>query len=257
MARLDDTEDTTGSTARALRVLITLGELGDGSTLTELAHINGCSIATMSRQMALLVKYGFARIDPETRAYSLGLRLFELGRSMRLEQALRQVSGDVLELLANESSCLASLDALENDEVVTIDVRETAMPIQVRLPVGFRANAFKTASGRAALSLLNDAEIERVCKRASQSDRMGLLSTQPDFETIRRNGWASNCQVTEPLIRAIGVPIRQEGSSLRLAISIAAPAFLIDEAELIAQVPALRAAAVSIANQISGLREEA
>jgi IclR family transcriptional regulator, acetate operon repressor len=242
-----ETEEASSAAGRVLSMLVTLGARHEGLTVTELAKECECSVPTASRQMGLLLKFGLARLDPMTRRYQLGLRVFELGQNMQFEKTVRQAAAPILAKLASGTNCLASLDALENGDVVTLEVQEAISPIQVRLPIGFRAPAFSTASGRAALSLLDDKQIEAVRLRVKPPISTIDFNV---FKDIRSNGYAFNDAEAEPFINAIGVALNVLPGSLPLAISLAAPSFIIDRNALLDYVPMLKGAAEKVVTEI-------
>ncbi len=84
------------SLERSLQILNAFGSERSPLTLAQLSETLGLPKATVLRLCSTLVKYGFLKQGPESRHYSLGLKLFELGSIVLSSFSLRKVASPYL-----------------------------------------------------------------------------------------------------------------------------------------------------------------
>ena len=70
------------SLERALQILNAFETGRNELTMTQLSESLGLPTATVLRLCSTLVKYGFLNHDPYSKRYSLGFRIFELGKAV-------------------------------------------------------------------------------------------------------------------------------------------------------------------------------
>ena len=68
--------------SKALRVLVCLGEQDHGMSLVEISHRTGLPKTTVFKYLYTFREGGFVSHDLKTQTYRLGMRLWELGRSV-------------------------------------------------------------------------------------------------------------------------------------------------------------------------------
>lgn len=144
----------TGSVARALDVLLTLGddEAADngGLGVVRVAELLGRDKSQVSRTLKTLASHGFVDRDPDTLEYRLGWQLYTLaartGRSRLLALAPAY-----LRRLVDELGETAHLSVLEGDDVLTLLSERSPSLVQATDWSGHRVPAHCTSSGRALL----------------------------------------------------------------------------------------------------------
>ncbi len=108
-----------------------------------------------------------------------------------------------------------------------------------------------TSMGKVLLAFAPDAQTARLVDTVELT-RLGpnTINDREQFRTeiasVRADGYAIADEEHETGIRAIGMPILDMGGRLRAAISVAAPAFRCNAAQLTEFLPAMRSAADNI-----------
>jgi hypothetical protein len=105
------------SLERALCILNAFDAGSTAFTLAQLAEKVNLSRSTVLRLCSTLVKYNFLRREVESKRYSLGLRLFELGSLAFYSFTLRQISTHFLSQLEVKLDRPLFLEFLEGDEL--------------------------------------------------------------------------------------------------------------------------------------------
>ncbi|MFD4196789.1 IclR family transcriptional regulator [Amycolatopsis thermoflava] len=231
---------------KALRVLSLLGEYPDGVGLSELARRAGYPVSTTHRLLGSLQEQGFARSDPASKRYALGLRLFELGQRVSHARGFAGVALPVLRSLTEQTGEPTLMAVLDGHQQVYVHSVQGPRQIQIRGEPGQRGPLHCTAMGKCLVAFAPDREV-----LVESLELTGLaprtITSRAEFAreiaAVRSQGYAIADEEHEPGIRAVGVPVLGPDGHAIAAISTAAPAYRMSVAELEAFVPALRAAA--------------
>ena len=153
-----------GTIAKGLAMLATVGEFPHGATAAEVAARSGHPFSTAYRLLGSLVDAGFVEYDARTKTYALGLAVFELGQRVGNARGFTGTAAPVLEELTartGESSVLAVLDGVETLTVHTIDgpqYRQTTDP-------GDRGPLHSSAIGKVLLAWMPTDERDELLER--------------------------------------------------------------------------------------------
>ncbi|NIH87788.1 IclR family transcriptional regulator [Amycolatopsis granulosa] len=235
---------------KALRVLSLLGEYPDGVGLSELARRAGYPVSTTHRLLSSLQEQGFARSDPASKRYALGLRLFELGQRVSHARGFAGVALPVLRALTDQTGEPTLMAVLDGHEQVYVHSVRGPRQIQIRGEPGQRGPLHCTSMGKCLVAFAPDrAALVESLELTALSPR--TITTRAEFAreiaSVRARGYAVADEEHEPGIRAVGVPVLAPDGTAIAAVSTAAPAYRVTMAELEAFVPALRAAARELA----------
>ena len=155
------------SLERALQILITFNNERLSLTLAQLSESLSLPRATVLRLCSTLVKYGFLRQDSESKRYSLGLTLFELGSIVFDSFSLRKTASPYLVQLHVKLGKTIFLGILDNDEVLYVDKREDPKnPISFTSKIGTRRPPYWGMLGPVLMAYLPDIDIRNFCKKA-------------------------------------------------------------------------------------------
>ncbi|MQA12089.1 MAG: helix-turn-helix domain-containing protein [Pseudonocardiaceae bacterium] len=237
---------------KALRVLSLLGAYPEGVGLSELAAAAEFPVSTTHRLLASLQREGFARSDPNSRRYTLGLRLFELGQQVSHARGFAGVALPVMQRVSERTGEPTLMSVLDGHDQVYVHYVEGRQQVQIRGEPGRRGPLHCTSMGKCLVAFAPEAERDRLVTEL-RLDRLapGTITDRDTFATeidsVRERGFAVADEEHEPGIRAVGVPIRGPDGVALAALSTAAPAYRMSMAELEESVPALRAAARELA----------
>jgi IclR family acetate operon transcriptional repressor len=224
------------SVDNALQLIRLLRERGP-LRLTDVAEALAISRSTAHRLLAMLEYHGFARQDPETRAYAPAAGSVDL----------RAAARPALEGLRAEVGETVHLVALRGAEVEFLDSVETGKGLRVGSRVGIRMPAHCTAAGKAILAGLAtdelrrrypDGRLDRMTPRSLRS----LERLEAELAGVRERGYATNFAESEADVAAVAVAIPAAEHS----ITVSAPVTRLrpERAPTIAAAAARAAAAV-------------
>jgi DNA-binding IclR family transcriptional regulator len=148
----------------------------------------------------------------------------------------------------NETTCLTVLDGCES---VFVAKHETTHPVRLVTAVGSRLPAFASASGRAMLADLPEAEVTALFKGSELVTPTGRrLRGLPELLSIlratRRRGYAENVDETALGLHCLAVPVGPPGR-VAGAITLCVPSGRMDAARKRKMLPDLIAAARTLA----------
>jgi len=217
---------------RVSLILDMVGQHPQGTTIKDLSGGLGLPKGTIHRILSSLSYFGYVRQDPETKSYSLGLKLMELGALLGSQLDLRKVAEPVLRDLVENTGEAAHMVILDRNEIVYIDkieARQTTGGLVMSSRVGARNPAHSCAVGKVLLSHLSDEAMESLIREKGLSPRTANTITDPrllksHLEAVRRQGYAIDEEENERGIRCLAAPIFDGRGRPVAAISVSGPA---------------------------------
>jgi DNA-binding IclR family transcriptional regulator len=208
--------DGEGSPAvfKAVSLLDTLSRNRRPMALSDLARTAGLPKSSAHSLLASLETEGLVYRSGATREYVLGSRILELASRFLEGDALAALYADAARDFVDETGATVQMGRLEGTEVVYTARLEGRGSIQLSSRVGTRLHASTTAMGKAAMSMLDDAEVRHryanvetlpVETPRSISTLDGLLA---ELQQVRlRNGLAIDDEENGLGLRCYGVPL--------------------------------------------------
>jgi IclR family KDG regulon transcriptional repressor len=220
--------NTAHTIERTLDALEALAERSGGVGVGELAEALGISSPSAHRLLSTLHARGYARQDPATARYSVGLRCFSLATLATAELDLRSAAAPHLRALNELTGETVHLAVHAGGDVVYLDRIEGTHPIGPISRIGARAPAHCVATGRAILAHLPEAELdalvasglERYTDRTLTS-RAALLA---DREQTRERGYAINEGSWRAEICGVAAPVRDFSGDVVASVGVCLPA---------------------------------
>jgi DNA-binding IclR family transcriptional regulator len=214
----DDRGSLAPAVTRAVRILDLLaGRDGEPAGPSELARELGLPKSSIANICGAMTDAGLVRRVGT--GFVLGRRLAELGgaylASVDQVQEFYEASRR-LPTGADETVQFAILDGLEVTYLARHDGRQ---PVRLTSGIGRRLPAFSTATGKAALASLPEAELERrlggmtTLPRATRRAYATVDELMVDLAEVRRRGYAMDDEETMEGVVCYGVmiPSRQPG----------------------------------------------
>ncbi len=218
------------SLAKGFKILETFTATETQFTLSEIAHRTGLDAGTTFRMVNTLVSLGYLRKIPDSRRYTLTLKVLDLGFSAIARTELRTLARPILRSLVGETSEAASLAALEGFEMVYLERVQaglTRMGVDIR--IGTRLPAYYTAIGHAVLSFLPRVKVREVLRlsepvKITPSTPTTIEEVEACLDIVRQRGYA----VADPGVimglRVLAVPVLDVDGQAVAALSVACPA---------------------------------
>jgi IclR family pca regulon transcriptional regulator len=218
------------SLERGLRILSEFAENGPVLGIAEISRAVELNRSTTHRYVATLTSLGFLQQDPDTRKYSLGPRVVDLGFAAISSMEITGVAAGHLQVLSDETGCAASMAVLDGADIVYVERRRsrrtTGVAVDLNLHVGSRLPAYCTSMGKVLLAYRDPVALRPLL------DRMDLARRGPRTITVREQlvaalakvrqaGIAVNDEELAPGLRSIAAPIRDRSGHVVAAINVA------------------------------------
>jgi DNA-binding IclR family transcriptional regulator len=167
--------------------------------------------------------------NDETKRYSMGPAVLQMGLAMLARLEVRQVARPYLEALAQDTGETAFLGIRNSEKILYIDKALPESAIRMDAPLGVSRPYNCTAVGKVILAHLPAAEFERLANTEgfvqltphsiTDSTRLSV-----ELETIRQNGYALDREEFRVGAACVAAPIYDHDGKITAAITVAGPA---------------------------------
>jgi IclR family KDG regulon transcriptional repressor len=221
----------------------------------ELAMELKANKSTTYRLMATLCDLDILKKNEDTEKYSLGLKLFELGNRVNLNQSIISKTHPTLELVAEKITETVHLGILNNNEVVMIDKVESPKGLKLNSLIGASSPAYCTGLGKVLLSELNEDELNKYLKTTdfkafTKNTIISKAILKTALKIILDSGFALDKEEKEIGLICLAVPIYNKNGAIFGALSAAGPSTRFDERKLKDYLKILRQGARDIGKSI-------
>lgn len=203
-----------------------------GATLAAVARATGLSEPTTHRYLAAMREHRLVSRDPETGAYQLGMKLFELGHSALDAQDPRSVARPYLESLRDQFGETSVLAVRQDARLVLIAAVEGSHGVAKGARVGEQDYWHSTALGKSILAELDPDEARAILADTELTRFTNRTLIDPDdviaaLTRVRTEGVAMDDEESEIGLRCVGAVVRDAHGTHRYAISVSGPAYRI------------------------------
>lgn len=241
---------------KTLDILEEIKTIEAGYKLADLARKVGLPKATVYRILNTLESRGY--LDRATDgSYRLAKKLFDLQRTVPLEQILHRVAQPVMERLVANCKETVNLGILDAGEVVVINTVESPQAVRMSSKIGNRRYLHSTAIGKVMLAWMPEKEAQRLLRmkgtpKLTDATLTSKAAVLEELSRVREQGWALDNQENEIEGRCIGAPVTGPGGQVIAAVSISGPEFRMDLARARSLVPLLQTACGEISRAVNG-----
>ncbi len=219
---------------RMFNLLDVLSQSEDAVTLKEISEKTGLHPSTAHR---ILNDLACGRLveRPQAGSYRLGLRLLELGNSVKARLNVRDCALPFMRELHKEIQQPVNLSVRQGDEIVYIErAYSERSGMQVVRAIGGRAPLHLTSVGKLFLADDESAGVQsyanRTGLRANNKNSITQLSRlELELAECRSSGVARDNEELELGVRCMAVGIYNDQSKLIAGLSISSPADRLDE----------------------------
>ncbi len=243
------------SASRALDIIEVLASERAGLAFTDLARLQQIPKSSLHALLAVLTERGFVEFDPQTRAYGLGIRTWEMGQAYLAHRDLVEKALPLMEQVVaaiNETVQLAVLDGIENVYLAKVDCSH---PVRLQSEVGRRLFAHATGLGKVLLSELPDGVARGRFGQATLARLSPQTIQHPDqlFDAlthIRARGFAVDNQEYTAGLRCVAVPIVGADGHAIAALSASIPITRAGPDEMAGALRHIAAASIDISRRL-------
>lgn len=216
------------SVSRTVLVLRTLEASGGPQTLDELARASGLSESTALRYLSSLAAHDLVERDSVSGKYLLGLGLFQLGNRAIAQRDVAKVAAPVLEALRSRFEETVNFAARQRDQVVLLEVRQSARSLRKGNMAGAIDSWHATALGKAMLAAMAPLEAAEIIDSISLTAfTPNTISNADDLlrelEAIRTRGYAIDDEESDEGLRCVGVHVLDHLNRSAFGMSVSGP----------------------------------
>ena len=241
-----------GTVGKALDVLDQVAGFGRPVRFGELLDGSPYPKATLYRFVQTLTSQGMLSYNPDRQTYALGVRLVRLAHAAWAQSSLAPVARPHVDRLARAVGETVHLAQLDHAQVLYVDKRNAARPIEMYSQAGKVGPAYCTGVGKAMLAHLPEDQLARVL--AQQSWHRFTAHTHTDETSLRRelaeiraNGYGFDREEHEPGIICVALPILAASGRVLGALSVTSSTSRTNLAGLERLAPQIRDTAAAIA----------
>src|SRR5262245_24696075 len=218
------------SLERGLTVLSSFTQNNPVRGIADLAREVGLNKSTTHRYVATLAKLGYVQQDPETKRYSLGPRVVDLGFAAINSMEITRVAAGYLQALSDETGYTVSMAVLDGPDIVYVDRRRSgrasSFAMGLHLHVGSRLPAYCTSMGKVLLAYRDPAELRALLDRTDLARRGPKTITAREqlmvaLARVRHTGIAVNDEELAAGLRSVAAPVRDRSGKVVAAVNIA------------------------------------
>lgn len=214
-----------GTVGKALDVLDMVAAAGRPVRFSDLLPQSAFPKATLYRFLQTLTNQGMLGHDEDSGTYSLGVRLVRLAHTAWAQSSLAPLARPYLDELATESGETIHLAQMDQGQVLYVDKRNAATPVEMFSSAGKVGPAYCTGVGKAMLAFMPDAAVETALTRQSFHRFTPQTLDNPaklkaELSAIRIRGHAFDREEHEPGIICCAVPILSRSGKVLGALSM-------------------------------------
>ncbi len=248
-----------GTVGKALDVLERVASHGRPVRFATLLADSPYPKATLYRLLQTLISQNMLDYDPEHQTYGLGVRLVRLARGAWVQSSLAPIARPYLDELSARVRHTVHLAQLDNAQVLYVDKRNAAQPVEMFSDAGKVGPAYCTGVGKAMLAFLTEDEQQKAIEQQSFHRFTAQTYTtaealSEELGAIRARGFSYDREEHEPGIICIAHPILSAAGRVLGAISITGSTQVISLDQLTDHAPRLAKTAKAIADAVQDWR---
>ena len=201
---------------KAFQVLELVSKREGRMSISDISRELGIGKSTVHGVTQALEQAGALVRDEDTKCYSLGLALFELGRKAYARIELKDIARPVMEELMQETQQSVFLGIRSNDRISIIDMVESAQDLKITAPIGARLPLLIGALGKVFTAFMNESEAAWLIRTSGLRRDTAKSITDPErylqeILAARKSGYALDDEEYIQGVRAVAAPINIPG----------------------------------------------
>ncbi len=228
------------SVQRALSILALFSAENSRLGITDISKLMSLPKPTVHGLVQTLILEGFLVQDPETRKYSLGLKIYELGQFLSGTLKINQIGGPTAQRLSKSTGYMTRVAIWDRDMVlITMNLFPTIDDTYLfrQLGLGPRVPAYSSAVGKAILSTFSPEKLDAYLSRNELIPHTPNTITSADqfkkeLDSTRSSGFGVECEEYLNGLACISAPIYDSTGGSSSAISISGAVELLKDPNL-------------------------
>ena len=255
-------KNTHHSLEKALKVLLSFMPYNQEAGTLELSKHLGLHKSTVSRLLRVLESYGFLQQNPQTRKFTLGPSISELGWALNesLNSRLIRVAIPYVDQLRNSLEETVVLEVASGGSSIIAYMAEGPGPVRIKETIGGR-HWYHAAAGAKVILAFSPAEfrdeiLQKELIRCTPNTMVDRSALEKEMRLIRRQGFSFDNEERNIGIRAFGCAVFNHEGKPVAGLVAAGPLQRITWNRRSAIIPLLKEAATKLSEQL-GYRESA
>ncbi len=214
---------------RMMKLLDVLALHPEPLGLKQIAQYTGLHPSTAHRILAAMSADRLVdRVEPGS--YRLGMRLLELGNTVKARISVREMALPIMRELHAQTGETVNLSVRHDDEIVYVERTSSGRSaMRVVHVIGARAALHITAAGKLFLFEDGFARLRDYAKRTglaphTKNTLTSVAQLERDLERVQRQGYATDSEEAEIGVRCVAAGIRDDAGQLVAALSLSTPA---------------------------------
>lgn len=237
-----------------LRLIELLAASREPRGVTEVARELGISKPRAHRHLRALLNRGYARQDPRSEGYEIGVKVLALGEAVRdrfdVLTAIRPVMGP----LRDATGLAVTASTLVEGAVVVLEMLQGKTLIEFGIRPGARLDFHASAHGLVALAFGPPTLMEAVLSQPLATWTARTLSdpdaVRAEVVRVRRQGWATAVDAVQIGVNALAAPVFDHRGDWRGAIALVGASQFIPKTPSDLQIAQITDAAAQASRQL-------
>ncbi|MEM7042513.1 MAG: IclR family transcriptional regulator C-terminal domain-containing protein [Pseudomonadota bacterium] len=243
---------------RALTIINTLAESGDGMILADIAQTVGLAPSTAHRLLTTMQQQRFVRFDPGSNLWQVGVQAFLVGNAFLRTRDVVQMARPFMRRLMEESGETVNLAIEDQGEAIYMSQVECRQLMRAITRPGGRVLMHCSGIGKAILATKSDSEVRKILQKhglpkVTEKTLHKPADLKADLKTIIERGYSIDDEENAIGLRCVAAVIRDEHGEALAGISLSGPMARITDDRLPILGQMVQATADDITAELGGM----
>jgi len=201
--------------------------------VTELSKELELNKSVVHRMLVTLENRNFLKQDPQTKKYSLGLKLFELGMIVSTQMDLLNIAKPIIHELSSKTNETTLIHVVNDSKGLCVAIEESTLGVKSTSQLGARVPLYAGAPTKVLMAYLTKEQINNIIDKGLETFTGNTIvdpdQLKKDLKTIREKGFNVSTGEIDFGSKAITFPIRNYKSEVIASISIVGPEFRMED----------------------------
>ncbi len=213
------------SVKKAFQILKLISNADNGIGISELSKNLRIGKSTVHGITIALEEIGAISRDPVSKKFTLGLTLFELGRSAYSHIDLKEISNPIMHDLMEKTQESVFLGVLNGEHVTIINIVESRKDIKITSPIGTTIPILAGAVGKVFLASMDEEQATRIIKsrgltKFTRNTGTDFNEYMDELKAVKNNGYAIDDEGYILGVWAVASPINTESHMMSAIWSV-------------------------------------
>ncbi|WP_018248866.1 IclR family transcriptional regulator [Orenia marismortui] len=239
------------SVVRATKILDYIGANDNNVRLIDISRSLELNKSTLHSIISTLEERGYVEQNKDNQRYSLGSKVFTLGRIYEKDMSLTRLARPLLNKLVEEFQETVQLGILAAGKVLYIDTVESKHTLRMTCTTGETSKLHCSATGKVLLAYLDKNKIKDILEQKLEPYTSNTIVDQEtlkeELKIVKDQGYAFDREESELGLNCVAVPVKNHSNQVVATIGISAPISRVPEKRLLE----IKDRLIELGNQLS------